>query len=61
MLVEQRVCGAEILDLLCLALGHNLNLTSDDMADILRQGIAFDDGNDPSTENIYFPKNAPLP
>ena len=28
LLVEERVCGVEILDLSCLASGHNSNLTS---------------------------------
>ena len=33
-LVEQRVSGVEILDLPCLASGHNSNLTSEDIADL---------------------------
>ena len=60
MLVEQRVCDVEILDLPCLASGHNSNLTSEDMADIRRQGISVDENNDPEPENIPVPKNIPL-
>ena len=56
-LAEQRVCGVEILNLPCLASGCNLNLTADDMADLRRQGIAFDDNNGPVPENIPTPKN----
>ena len=56
LLVEQRVGGAEILDLPCLASGRNLKLTSDDMADLQRQGIAIDDNNDPAPENIPLPQ-----
>ena len=43
LLVEQRVCGDEISDLSYLASGHNLNLTSEDMADLQRQGIAVEE------------------
>ena len=41
-MVEQRVGGVEFFDSPCLALGQNPKLTSDDMADIWRQGIAID-------------------
>ena len=47
LLVEQRVCSVEILGLPCLNSGRNLNLTSDDMAYLHRQGISVDDDNDP--------------
>ena len=53
--VEQRVYDVEIWDLPCLASGHNLNLTSEEMADLWRQGIAVDDNNDPAPENIPDP------
>ena len=49
------MCGAEISDLQCLALGINLNLTSDDMDDIWRQGIDVNNGNDPAPKKYYFP------
>ena len=51
-MVEQRVGGFEFSDLPCLALGRNLNLASNDMADIRRQGITVDDGNEPDIKNI---------
>ena len=35
-----------------LASGKNLNLNSDDMADIWSQGISVDNDNDPATKNI---------
>ena len=60
MLAEQRVCGVEISDLSCLVSGHNPNLTSEDMADIQKQGIAVDDNNNPDPENISIPVNTPL-
>ena len=52
LVVEQRVGGAEFLDLPCLDSGINLNLTSDDMACLRRQGIAVDYDSDPYPENI---------
>ena len=55
------MCGVEILDLPCLASGNNLNLTSDDMDDLRRQGIDVDDYNYPAPENIPVPKINPLP
>ena len=61
LLLEQRVCGVEILDLPCLASGYNSNLTSEDMADIRRQVIAVDNNNDPDPSNIISPENIPLP
>ena len=54
LLVEQRVGGVVISDLPCLASGRNSNLTSDYMADIRRQGVAVDDDNDPTPENIPY-------
>ena len=47
-MVKQRVGGVEFSYLPCLASGQNSNLTSDDMADLRRQGIAVDDENDPA-------------
>ena len=35
-------------------LGRNLNLTSADMDDLRRQGIAVDDDNEPSPENVPY-------
>ena len=61
LLAERRVCGIEILGLPCLASGNNLNLTSEDMADIWSQGIAVNDNNDPYSKNIPVPVNIPLP
>ena len=47
------MCGGEILYLPCLDSGQNLNLTSDDMADLRFQGIDVDN-------NYYHvPKNIP--
>ena len=60
LLEEQRVGGAEISDLPCLASGRNLNLTSDDMADIQHQGIDFDKDIDPKPKKHPSPKNALL-
>ena len=60
LLVEQRVCGVEISDLPCLASGHNSNLTSEDMADLWRQGISVDDNNDPYPGKIPVPGNIPF-
>ena len=50
--------GVEISDLPCLASGENSNLTSGDMDDIRRQGIAVYDNNGPYPENIpdWVPK-----
>ena len=60
-LVEHRVCGVEISDLPCLTTGHNSNLTPKGMADILRQGTAVDDENDPAPKNIPVTGNIILP
>ena len=60
-LVKYRVCGVKFLDLPCLASGYNLNLTSKDMADLRRQGIAVDGNNGPANKNITVPVNIPLP
>ena len=59
LLVEQRVCGVEISGLSCLASGHNLNLMSEDMADLWHQGIAVDNSSNPDPENIPVPRNIP--
>ena len=61
LIVEQMVCVVEILDLPCLASRNNLNLTSEDMADLLRQGISVDDNNDPTPQEMYVTENTPLP
>ena len=45
LVVEQRVGDVELSDLSCLSFGRNLSLTSDDMSDLQRQGIAVDDDN----------------
>ena len=50
--VEHRVGGVDFLDLPSLDLGRNSNLTFDDMTDLRLQGIAVDDGNKPTHENI---------
>ena len=60
LLVEQRVCGVEILDLPCMASGNNSDLTSEDMAYIQRQGIAVNNNNNSSAQNIHVPRNNPL-
>ena len=60
LLVERRMCGVEILDLPCLASGHNLKLTSEDMADLRRQGIAVVENTKPDPDNIPVPGNIPL-
>ena len=59
LVVEKRVGGAEFLHSPCLALRRNLNLTSDDMYDIQRQGISSDDENEPAPKNI--PDEVPQP
>ena len=53
------MCGVEISDLPCLDSGHNLNLTSEEMADIRHQGIAVDDDNDTAPGNIPVPGKNP--
>ena len=60
LLVEHRVCGVESFDLPCLASGRNSNLSSGDMADLRRQGIAVYKNNDPIPENIPVPGNIPF-
>ena len=60
LLVEQRVCGVENLDLPCLDSGYNLNLTLKDRAYLRPQGITVGDVNDPAPENIPVPGNTPL-
>ena len=59
-LVEQRVCGAEISHLPCLASGHNSNLTSEDMDNLRRQGISVNDDIDPDPENMPVSRNIHL-
>ena len=55
VLLEQSVCGVEIFNSLCLASGRTSNITSDDMADHRRQGIAVDDDNNTVPQNIPLP------
>ena len=50
------MCGVEISDLPYLALGNNSNIASEDMADIQRQGVAFDDDNKTDPKNYFPPK-----
>ena len=57
LLVEQNISGVEILDLPCLASRNNLNLTSEDMADIRRQGISVYDNKEPALKKIPVPEN----
>ena len=45
LLEEQRVCGVEIQDLSCLASGHDLNLTYEDIANLWCKGIAVGDND----------------
>ena len=52
--------GVEISYLPCLASGHNSNLTSEDMADLQRQGISVNNENDPSPQNIPVTEDIPL-
>ena len=59
LFIEERVCGVEISDLLCLASGNNSNLTSEDMGNLLRNGIAADGDNDPAPQNIPVPGTFP--
>ena len=54
LVVEKRVGGVEFSDLACLDLGRKLNFTSTDMADLQRQGIYFDDYNNPVPNNIPY-------
>ena len=49
--------GVEILDLPCLASGHNSNLTYEDMADLRSQGIDVDYDNEPALEKNIVPGN----
>ena len=58
-MVEQRVCGVEFSDLPRLDSRQKLNLTSDDMDDLQRQGIDVDDKNGPSPENIPYEVTQP--
>ena len=59
LLVEKRVCGSEILDLPCLASGHNLILIYEDMGDIRSQGIAVDNDNETSPQKNPVPEKFP--
>ena len=60
LLVEERVCGVEIMYLPCLASGNNSNLNYEDMDDLRRQGIYVDKNNNPVPVNIPVPRNIPL-
>ena len=59
LLVGQRVCVVENLDLPCLASGNKLNLTFEAMADLRRQDIAVNDDNDPAPKKILSPETFP--
>ena len=59
LLAEKSVCGAEISYLLCLASGHNSNLTSNDMTDIRLQVIVVDNNNDNDPPKTLYPKIFP--
>ena len=50
LVVQHRVCGVEFSDLPCLNSGQNSNLTSNDVADLWRQGISVDDDNEPAPD-----------
>ena len=54
-LVEQMVCGVEVLDLPCLDMGKNSKITSDDMADLWSEGISVDNNNNPAPEKKSCP------
>ena len=58
-MVEQRIGGAEFLDLPCLASGNVLNLASDDMADLWRRDITVDDDNEPVPDNMSYEVTQP--
>ena len=60
LLVEQRVCGVEILDLPCLASGHNSDLTSEEIADLWSQCISINNYNKPALKDINVPGKIPL-
>ena len=53
-MVEHRVGGVEFLDLPCIALRQNSNLTSYEISDLRHQGIDVGDDNDPSPGNIPY-------
>ena len=59
LVVEQRVGGIELLDLPCLALGGNLNISYNYMADLWRQVITVYDYNKPPPNKI--PGELPQP
>ena len=61
LLLEQKVCGVKISYLPYLASGHNLNLSSEDMADLRLQGVAVDNDNNPSPKKSPVPGKSPLP
>ena len=50
--LEKRFGGGKFSDLPCLASGRNSKLASDDMNGLQYQGIAVDDYNYPSPDNI---------
>ena len=49
-----RADGAEVNDAPILLSGRTSNVRSEDMVELLRQGIAIDDDNDPAPDN--FPR-----
>ena len=54
LVVEYRFVVVQFLDLPCLDLGIDSNLTSKDMGDIRLQGVSIDDENDPDMEKIPY-------
>ena len=52
LLVGKRVRFVEFSDLQCLDSRHNSNLTSEDTADLWRQGIAVNKNNVPDPEQF---------
>ena len=59
LLVVKRVCGVEISDLPYLDLGHNLNLTYEEMDDLWRQVISVKDNNGHAPQKFSTPKTFP--
>ena len=59
LLAEQRVCGVEISGLTCLDSRDNLNLTSENIADLRCQGIAVEKKIDTCPQNNLVPLKTP--
>ena len=52
LVVDHRVGGSNTSELPGLDSGHNSNLTTNVMADLMNQGITVDDENEIEPENI---------